>query len=75
MTRTEHVFDLQIIMCHKMGIPLFFLSERGLVIMPNHLPICVLLQSEQLDDLDLDTLYELQNVHVEALTKLCQAKV
>lgn len=35
----------------------------------------MLLQSEQLDDLDLDTLYELQNVHVEALTKLCQAKV
>ncbi|CAM6110678.1 unnamed protein product [Calypogeia fissa] len=32
------------------------------------------LKSEQLDDLDLDTLYELQNVHVEALTKLCQAK-
>ncbi|BFI24691.1 centromeric protein E [Marchantia polymorpha subsp. ruderalis] len=32
------------------------------------------LKSEELDDLDIDSLYELQNVHVEALTKLCQAK-
>ncbi|KAL2652994.1 hypothetical protein R1flu_021122 [Riccia fluitans] len=32
------------------------------------------LKSEELDGLDIDSLYELQNVHVEALTKLCQAK-